>query len=295
MTGFGRAAREGAFGQVTVEAKSVNHRFLKTQFRLPALLENVESEMDERIRARLQRGALQIVVDLKLREAPAPPSLDPAVAMAHRERIESLWRALFPNAGPLEPGRVFDSLMRLPAGPSNAAPKPSDEVVAAALAALGEALDALAKSREVEGRQIAADLAKHKGDLARMRAAVAAKAPEAIKAARTRYLERINQLLAEAKPALSLDGDLLLRESAIYAEKGDITEELARLDGHLERFDEVLRADAEAGRRLEFLLQEMLREANTIGSKSLDLAISHQVVEIKAEIEKMKEQVQNLE
>jgi uncharacterized protein (TIGR00255 family) len=295
MTGFGRAAREGAFGQVTVEVKSVNHRFLKTQFRLPALLENVESEMDERIRARLQRGAIQIVVDLKLREAPAPPSLDPAVALAHRERIETLWRTLFPDAGALEPGRIFDSLIRLPTGSSNAAAKASDEVVAAALTALGEALDALAKSREVEGRQIAADLAKHKGDLARMRAAVAAKAPEAIKAARNRYLDRINQLLAEAKPALSLDGDLLLRESAIYAEKGDITEELARLDGHLERFDEVLRADAEAGRRLEFLLQEMLREANTIGSKSLDLAISHQVVEIKAEIEKMKEQVQNLE
>jgi uncharacterized protein (TIGR00255 family) len=295
MTGFGRAAREGAFGQVTVEVKSVNHRFLKTQFRLPSLLENLEGEMDERIRGRLQRGSLQVVVDLKLRDAQAPASLDPATALAHRERIETLWRTLFPDAAPPEPARIFDSLLRLPSGPPGAAPKCSDEAGAAALGALGEALESLAKSRETEGRQIADDLSKHRVELARMRASVAERAPEAIRAARSRYVERINQILGEARPGLQLDEELVLRESAVFAEKGDVTEELARLDGHLARFDEVLRAEAEAGRRLEFLLQEMLRETNTIGSKSLDLAISHQVVEIKAEIEKMKEQVQNLE
>jgi uncharacterized protein (TIGR00255 family) len=295
MTGFGRATREGPFGQITVEIKSVNHRFLKTQFRLPMLLEGLESELEERVRSRIVRGSIQVAVDLKLREAPAPASLDPKVASANRDRIETLWKTLFPNAGPAEPGRVFDALLRLPMTGAAQPLAPSEELAQATRGALDDALGALASSREAEGREIASDLVTHRNGIARLREAVSGLAPEVIRTARARFVDRINQILAEARPGLALDAEALLRESALYAEKGDISEELVRLEGHLRRFDEVLAAEAEAGRRLEFLLQEMLREANTIGSKSLDLGISHNVVEIKAEIEKMKEQVQNLE
>jgi uncharacterized protein (TIGR00255 family) len=295
MTGFGRASREGPLAQITVEVKSVNHRYLKTQFRLPIPLESLEGEMENRVRARLQRGSIQVAVDLKHREAPVPASLDPAVALAHKTRIEDLWKTLFPNAGPPEPARVFESLMRLPLGPAGAPPKTADEMNPIALGTLDEALEALHQSREAEGLQIATALRGHRDHLSRMRDGIAAKAPQVIKAAQTRYVDRINSILAEARPGLTLDAEAVLRESAVYAEKGDITEELARLSGHLARFDQVIASDAEVGRRLEFHLQEMLREANTIGSKSVDLGISHEVVEIKAEIEKMKEQVQNLE
>jgi len=295
MTGFGRATREGPFGQVTVEIKSVNHRFLKTQFRIPMLLESIEGELEEKVRAKIVRGAIQVGVDLKLREPPAPASLDPKVAGANRDRVEALWKALFPNAGPPEPGRVFDALLRLPVAGVSQTPAASDEVTKSTRAALDEALAALDANREAEGSEIVSDLTMHKKEIARLREAVAKIAPESIKTAQARFVDRINQILGEARPGLALDSEALLKESALYADKGDISEELVRLEGHIRRFDEVLSSDAEAGRRLEFLLQEMLREANTIGSKSLDLAISHNVVEIKAEIEKMKEQVQNLE
>ena len=171
---------------------------------------------------------------------------------------------------------------------------------AAAVAAdASGAIDSAASALEDAGHetlsQAANALSEHRAHIGRIRDQIAAKAPVSIKAAQTRFVERVNQILGEARPGLTLDPEAVLKESALYAERGDIAEELARLQGHLTRFDEVLRAPSEVGRRLEFLLQEMLREANTIGSKSLDLGISHDVVEVKAEIEKMKEQVQNLE
>lgn len=294
MTGFGRATREGPSGQLTVEAKSVNHRFLKTQVRLPLILESFEGEIENRVRARLVRGAVQIVVDLRPKEQAVPPALDPAIAVAHRDRLEALWKLLFPNAGPPEPSRIFESLIRLPLAAPPSAPK-TDEIGALALATLDDALAALNSAREAEGRELADDLSSHKARIEKIREGIAAKAPQVIRAAQTRFVERVNQLLAEARPGVALEPEVVLRESALYADRGDISEELARLAGHLTRFDQVLAEGAEAGRRVEFLLQEMLREANTIGSKSLDIAISHEVVEIKAEIEKMKEQVQNLE
>jgi uncharacterized protein (TIGR00255 family) len=294
MTGFGRATREGAAGAATVEVKSVNHRYLKVQARLPGFLEGLDGEIENRLRARLARGAVQVVVDLRPKEPPAPAVLDPALAAVQRDRLEALWRALFPNAGSLEPARIFESLMRLPPAAPAAAPK-TDEAATLVLAVLDEALDALQQAREAEGRELAEDLFARRSYLGRIKDGIAAKAPAIVKAAQARFVERINQLLAETKPGVTLDPEIVLRESALIADRGDISEELNRLSGHLARFDEVLAQGAEAGRKLEFLLQEMLREANTIGSKSLDLAISHEVVEIKAEIEKMKEQVQNLE
>jgi uncharacterized protein (TIGR00255 family) len=294
MTGFGRASREASFGQVTVEAKSVNHRFLKTQVRVPLLLESLEAEIESRVRARVARGSIQVLVDLRPKEPALPPALDPAIAVAHRDRLVALWKTLFPSAGAPEPAKIFESLIRLPLATPAAAPK-TDEIGAAALATLDDALRALEASREAEGRELAADLSEHKTRIAQIKDGIAKKAPQVVKTAQARFVERVNQLLAETRTGVTLEPEVVLRESALYADRADISEELMRLSGHLARFDQLLSDGAEAGRRVEFLLQEMLREANTIGSKSLDLAISHEVVEIKAEIEKMKEQVQNLE
>jgi uncharacterized protein (TIGR00255 family) len=221
--------------------------------------------------------------------------LDPATAAAHLKRLQSLWTAVFPNAAPPEPARFFEMVMRLPvqaAAPSAALP---DDMEQAALGALDDALATLEAAREAEGKDTARALLDHRTDVSRLRDKIAARAPASIKAAQSKFVERVNELVQEARPGLVLDPEALLCESALYADRGDISEELNRLQGHLMRFDEILAAPSEVGRRLEFLLQEMLREANTIGSKSLDLGISHDVVEVKAEIEKMKEQVHNLE
>ena len=219
------------------------------------------------------------------------------MAGANRDRVEALWKALFPDAGPAEPGaRVRGAAPPAGRAESRSRRRLPTRSRRSTRAALDEALAALDANREAEGGEIVerphdAQRTRSPGSGRPSRSSL----PIAIKTARARFVDRINQILGEARPGLALDSDALLKESALYADKGDITEELVRLEGHLRRFDEVLASDAEAGRRLEFLLQEMLREANTIGSKSLDLGISHNVVEIKAEIEKMKEQVQNLE
>lgn len=295
MTGFGRATREGADWQMTVEVKSVNHRFLKTQFRLPSILDAVEPDLEAKIRSRLSRGALTIAVDVKHRDAGVPQQLDPAFTRAQLERVKALWASVFPDAPHPEPARLFELLFRIPQPPAADGAALGAELGLAATAALDAALDALEKNRLAEGAECGRELAARKARVAALRDGIAAKAPEGIKAAQARFVERVNLILDAARPGLVIDQEAVLRESALYADKADISEELARLEGHLGRFDEVLSATSEAGRRLDFLLQEMLREANTIGSKSQDLAISHDVVEVKAEIEKMKEQVQNLE
>jgi uncharacterized protein (TIGR00255 family) len=294
MTGFGRGVRESAFGQIAVEARSVNHRFLKVHLRVHPMLEALEAEIENRLRARVVRGAVNLSVDVKPRDPAAPPQTDPELAAARLTRLRNLWTALFPDAGPIEPARLFDAVLRLPPPPGPASGA-SEEAGRAAFEALDDALSALEASREAEGLETARAVEAHRACVARLRDQIAARSSGAIKAAQARFAERIQQLLEDTRPGLALEPEVLLRESALYADRGDIGEELARLEGHLRRFDEILGAPSEAGRRLEFLLQEMLREANTIGSKSLDLGISHDVVEIKAEIEKMKEQVQNLE
>jgi uncharacterized protein (TIGR00255 family) len=295
MTGFGRATRESALWQITAEVKSVNHRFLKTQIKLPPLVESVEQEIENRVRAKVVRGAVNVFIDLKLRETPGPQQLEPATVRAHLDRLTSLWTAVFPDASMPEPTRLFEMIMRLPLPPANAAGTVSTELEQDVLGALDEALRAHEANREAEGAETGQALAEHRAHVGRMRERILAKAPVAIRAAQAKFVERVNQLLNEARPGLALDAEAVLKESALYAERGDIAEELNRLQGHLTRFDEVLAAPSEVGRRLDFLLQEMLREVNTMGSKSLDLGISHDVVEVKAEIEKMKEQVQNLE
>jgi uncharacterized protein (TIGR00255 family) len=277
-----------------VEVRSLNHRFLKLQVRIHPLLEGTEAEIENRVRARLARGAVSVSADVKLRDAAAPGLVDAETAAARLGRLKALWSALFPDAAAPEPARLFELVVRLPA-PPGAGSDAGAPLRAAALEAVDEALAATEASREVEGAQTAGAILAHRAIVERTRAKLAAAAGAVTRAAQQRFVERVNQLLQEARPGLTLEPEVLLRESALYAERGDVSEELSRLAGHLARFEEVLRSPSEVGRRLEFLLQEMLREANTIGSKSLDLAISHDVVEMKAEIEKMKEQVQNLE
>ena len=255
--------------------------------------------MDENGSARgSQRGAIQVVGRL---EAPRGAGAGVARSRPWRSRTASasraLWKTLFPNAGPPEPARIFDSLS---ACRSRAVSQPRRRPTrsrTSTLAALDEALDALDASREAEGREIAA---RPREAQERDRAA-SARAPSRSRArcdqGRARAVRRSHQpdprrgrgrgscstptRCSGSRPSTPTRATSPRSSCGWRATSADST-----------RFSQ---ADAEAGRRLEFLLQEMLREANTIGSKSLDLAISHNVVEIKAEIEKMKEQVQNLE
>ncbi len=297
MTGFGAAVRDGAGRRVTVEAKSVNHRFLKSQFRLPLALQSLEPDLETEVRTRLTRGAITVSVHVSALPGDTGAAIDEARVRANHDALLAIYRSLYPDAAPPEPMRVIEAALRQPGGTSAAdeAESTTDELRDVARRATVEALDALTRSRDAEGAKTASELRLHGARVATLRAAIAERSPLVTRENRDRFATRVNALLSEVRPGLTIDDTVLMREAAAFGERCDVSEELQRLAAHLDLFNRLLDDGADVGRRLDFLLQEMLREANTIGSKASDLSIAHSVVEAKAEIDKMKEQVQNLE
>ncbi|MBN2492410.1 MAG: YicC family protein [Planctomycetes bacterium] len=290
MTGYGRASLRARGERITVEITAVNNRFLKLQVGLPEALQGLRKPFEERIRARVVRGAVAVTLSHESSEAAPRLALDRTLARRYVEDLTELARELG-----LEPPRDLGLLAGLP-GLLQAPPPPPEltaDRVGPFLAALDTALDRLAADREREGRILARDLARRRRILAREVRAVRKLAPAAVEAFSLRLLDRIRELLgaagAKAEPAD------VLREVAAYAERVDVTEELTRLEAHLEHFASILEAGGECGKRLEFLLQEIHREINTIGAKAGSAAVSPHVLTIKSEAEKIREQLQNLE
>jgi uncharacterized protein (TIGR00255 family) len=171
----------------------------------------------------------------------------------------------------------------------------AEDVRRLAVRAVTQALEALQRSRGEEGEVVAAVLRDHGVTLQDRVSKVAARAPEVPGEQRDRLVQRVRTLLDGVDPQVSVSESDLLREICLLSDRADVTEELNRLRGHLALYERILSSDGEVGRRLEFLLQEILRETNTLGSKANDTGIAHAVVDMKVEIERMKEQVQNLE
>jgi len=294
MTGIGVGVVEDARRRVTVEVRSVNHRFFKMSLKAPPAIAALEADLEARLRARHQRGVFNVGVVSRDAAASSATRLD---AEAVRARVDEVLRVAAQVGAVLAPHEALNHALRLPGAFAEDARGAAldDETRDAVLLAAERAFDALAESRAAEGAKTAAWLREHAAAVEASREAVARRAPETVRHWRDRFAARVTALLAEVKPGLEPAEDVLLREAAAFADRADVSEELNRLKGHLDLFEKLLADGRDAGRRMDFLLQEMLREVNTLGSKASDLAVAHHVVEMKAEIEKMKEQAANLE
>jgi uncharacterized protein (TIGR00255 family) len=296
MTGIGVGVDDDGRRRVTVEVRSVNHRHLKLSFKAPPLLQPLESEFETRLRAKHGRGAVNASIVVQDPSVDAAAKLDVEAIIA---RVAELHGAADRLRTTLSDAEALSLALRLPgafrAADESAAAALDDGLKEAVFRAAERAFERLAESRAAEGAKILGWLREHAAECAGLRGKIAARAPEIVRGLRDRFAERAATLLAEVRPGLALSEETLLREAAAYAERTDVAEELDRLAGHLRRFEEIATDGRDAGRKLDFLSQELLREANTIGSKASDLTVAHLVVELKTAIEKFKEQVQNLE
>lgn len=291
MTGFGRAAGEVGGVAFEVEARSVNHRHLDLRFRLPRLLADRESAWKQRVQARLARGKVEIGVNLPATAATARLVIDEAIAGQYVEAA----RALATRHG-LGGELAVAALLALPGVTRIVeAELDADALAEAVERALDAALDGLVAMRAAEGEALSAEIEGRLATVLQLADAFEARSGEVVLAARQRLAKRAEQIRRD----VGLIDDARLHQEIVFAaDRLDITEELVRLRSHVAQFRETLQAagpEHPVGRRLDFLLQELGREANTVGSKASDAALAQDVVALKTELERIREQVQNVE
>ncbi len=290
MTGFGRAEVSGQTVSLIVETRSVNHRHLDLAVRLPRALAPFEVDVRRLVQSRLERGRVEVSVQLGPAAGASAQTVrvDTALAAEYAARARELRGALGVE-GDVTLAWLLErpGVVRL-----EEAETPSQETAWPLLAdAVGKALDELVACRTAEGQALAAELAVLRADLRAHVEVVGQRMPAAVGRYQERLAERIRGLLGGAV----MDEGRILTEVAIWAEKTDVQEELTRLRAHLEQLGLVLERGGPAGRALDFLMQELNREVNTIASKADDLEVSQAALAAKGLIEKMREQVQNLE
>jgi uncharacterized protein (TIGR00255 family) len=287
MTGFGLGEVPLGSGKLGVEIRGVNHRFLDVRVRVPRELGDMAAFIEQIARERLTRGRYEVALRVD-GPALAAPGLD-------RERARSAFRALCDLRDELAPGSEvpLSLLVAVPDLFVSSAEREPDRVRSAARSAFEAAVVGLDDMREREGASLRDDLVKRIDRVRHLALEIEHRAPAVLEAHRQRLRERADRLRLGSE--LEVDGARLEQEIAIFAERCDVCEELTRLESHCEQLVRLLGSRESTGRRLDFLLQEMAREANTIGAKSLDATVAHAVVDLKAEIERMREQVQNVE
>ncbi len=290
MTGYGEAAGDLDGVSYVVEIKAVNNRYLKTIIKLPEGSSFLEENIDRELRKGLSRGTINYVLRLKGISANALFEIDEPALQSIVARLSKVGSSVG-----VEGAIDLASLLDLP---GIVQPVRPDEEQSAKVKELvqrltREALDNLKRMRQAEGGFLEADLKKHCDALQEELELIRQRSDSVVQEYAKRLRKRVDELLAEAK--LKLDEQTLAREAAILADRSDISEEIARLDAHLQQFRQICQTDGQAGRRLDFLSQEMLREANTVASKASDAQIVRSVVDIKCLIERLKEQIQNIE
>ncbi len=284
MTGFARRERQGPWGTLVCELRTVNHRYLEASLRLPEELKALDNEVRQVIATALRRGKVDASLYLKAASGTQRSlELDNTLLDELLARVAQV-RAKLPDCAPLSP---LD-LLRWP-GVVREAEVDSKPVLVAALELLREALAELNDTRHREGQRIRELLLTRCASMRTHVQTVKARLPEVSQRLRVRIVERISQL------GVAPDAERLEQELVLYAHKMDVDEELDRLAGHLDEVTAVLDSSEPAGRRLDFLMQELNREANTLSSKSQDSETTRAAVDMKVAIEQMREQVQNVE
>jgi uncharacterized protein (TIGR00255 family) len=286
--GWGKCANDGF--KVTVELSSVNRKQSEIAVTLPRELELLEERLRDEVNRQVARGRLTVRVSVQAApgQATARAHLNRPLARAYAREFQKLAREL------KLPGAVsLDTLLRAPGVLESETELADAEAFWPAVQkALRQALVRLLRTREREGAHLQRDLTHRIQLMRRAVARVRRRAPQVQGRYRAQLLERIRQAGVDAA---SLSPDRLLQEVALFADRSDITEELTRLESHFQQFDDCRASQEPVGRKLDFLAQEMNREINTIGSKANDSVISREVVELKTELEKFREQAQNVE
>jgi uncharacterized protein (TIGR00255 family) len=290
MTGYGRAEALLAGRKFAVEMKSVNHRYLEISLRLPAMLLSFDTEIKKKIGERFSRGRIEATVRVDSNgnaEESGRLTLNLPLARNYHDLLCQLKKELqlrdeislamitglrdlfVPTESIQDPAVLWEGLSR----------------------ALDEAMGTLMEMREKEGGSLQRDLTGRLALIDDVLEALAGRAPQVV----CEYQKRLGERIQELTGGITLDESRLLQEVAIIAEKSDITEEIVRVRSHIGQFTDLLTLGDSSGRKIDFLIQEMGREINTIGAKSGDAGISRHVIEIKSELAKLREQVQNIE
>ena len=287
MTGYGSGRAALGEGHVVLDVRTVNHRFLDVRVRLPSRIQARTPTVERVIRARLERGRVDVTARFEGQTLPQP-TLDLDRARAVYGELASLRDELHPDE-PV-PLSLLASVPELFSASRTVDEAALDQALATAAEA---ACKAVMQMRDAEGRALELELAGRLGELAQTLTILRTALPELVESRRTRLRDRLDALLADT--SITLDLGRLEQEIAIVADRSDVTEELVRLDSHRSQMLELTEnSSAAVGKRIDFLLQEMTREANTIGSKVQDATITPLVIALKACIEQMREQAQNV-
>lgn len=289
MTGFGDATAEREGVHYAVEVRSLNNRFFKSVIKLPDSVSGLEPELESMLREKLGRGSITYILKVRSGSADAAYHINTDALNSYLAQLQAV-KGLGGSA-------MIDlaALLQLP-GVCQEPRDDHDELerhgpVIRDLSA--KAIEKLHGMRKREGESLFADLMKHATVIKQSLGEIAKRAPFVIDDYHKRLSQRVNQLLSKAE--LQVNQQDLLKEVAVFAERADISEEIQRLTTHLDAFEQSCRSGEHAGRKLDFITQEMLREANTIASKANDAQIAKHIVEIKGAIDRLKEQVQNVE
>ena len=294
MTGYGRGQWEEEDFTFQIEIKTVNHRYGEAALRLPRFLNPLENRLRRKILAQISRGHIDVFITSGYTGAEGRQvKIDKGLAKAYHDSLKELAHLLG------SPGESFSQELLFIAGcPDVLLPEEGavdlERLWPGIAQATDEALAHLLEMRRTEGRQLAADLEKRIAVIEGQLETIEGRAPETVLEYRQKLERQLRQLLQEAGSG-PLDESRVIQETAIYADRVNVTEEIVRLHSHLRQFRQLLREEAPVGRRMDFLVQEMNREANTIASKSGDAPIIQTIVDMKGEIEKVREQIQNIQ
>ena len=289
MTGYGRGTADGDDFSISVDLKTVNNRFLDVHLRLSNELSSLEPSIKKQIGSRLSRGRVDVNINLE-KTGQTSYELNRPLIAGYVNALREM-QSEFNVAGELD----INLIARLPGALQPARNGLSDEMVAGIDKALATALDELEQMRMVEGEALRQEMSERITRIQSLVPTIENAAAGLVDAYRTRLQKRIGELLSKNGQLVELDPARLAQEVAYLSDRSDVSEEMVRLRSHLSQFSDALNSPSETGKMLDFLLQELNREANTTLSKSTDLAIKEAALAIKAEVEKLREQVQNVE
>ena len=289
MTGFGRGAVVEANFSVSVELKTVNNRFLDLNLRLPQELQSLEASLKKLISNRLSRGRIEVFLNYE-RSTEIQYELNRPLISGYLAALKEL-REEFSLSG--EPD--LNAVARLPNVLQTKKEDLSEDFIRGVERAFQDALEELEQMRLAEGESLKAELERLLTEIENRLPAIEAEAANIGEEYRQRLTKRITEMLSKTGAHIELDGARFAQEVAYLSDRSDISEEIARLKSHIEQFRQIMNDEKDVGKRLDFLTQELNREANTILSKSNNLIVKENGLEIKSEIEKIREQIQNVE